>query len=195
MGGLVRSPGHRNPSVKATRVACAAATGIAQGMAEVTAVDRGSASLSLELQFPDAALRGIALGASVAVNGTCLSVVGVDAADARRARFDVVGETLQRTTLGTLRGGERVNYERAASMGDEIGGHAVSGHVHTTAVVRRLDRDAGDENVRLTLALDDARWIKYILPKGFVAVDGCSLTVGEVSADAFTAYLIPETLR
>ena len=97
--------------------------------------------------------------------------------------------------------GVQVNFERAAKVGDEIGGHTVSGHVGATAAVKKVER--GGDNVRLEfeLAQGDVRWLKYVLPKGFVAVDGCSLTVGEVEmAEAedggrFSVYLIPETLR
>jgi riboflavin synthase len=92
--------------------------------------------------------------------------------------FDVIAETLRRTTLGNLTAGSAVNYERSAKMGDEIGGHRVSGHVHTTAELVQLRRT--DEEVKLDLKVADTDWMKYVLAKGFVAVDGCSLTVGEV---------------
>ena len=108
-------------------------------------------------------------------------------------RFDVIGETLKRTNLGFLKEGSPINFERSAKVGDEIGGHTVSGHVHTTATIVNVHQT--EDNLRLEFELQDPSWIKYILPKGFVAVDGCSLTVGEVTDKSFSVYLIPETLR
>ena len=107
--------------------------------------------------------------------------------------FDVIDETLRVTNLGLLEAGSAVNYERSARMGDEIGGHAVSGHVHTTATV--VEVASSPDNCRIRLQVSDAAWMKYILPKGFIALDGCSLTVGEVQGDTLDIYLIPETLR
>mmetsp|Transcript_25566 Transcript_25566/g.60812 ORF Transcript_25566/g.60812 Transcript_25566/m.60812 type:complete len:167 (+) Transcript_25566:522-1022(+) len=107
--------------------------------------------------------------------------------------FDVIGETLRATNLGGIFEGSLVNFERSARVGDEIGGHNVSGHVCCTAGVDRVEKT--ENNVRLVLKLASPKFIKYILPKGFVAVDGCSLTVGEVGEDWFSVYLIPETMR
>jgi riboflavin synthase len=166
-------------------------TGIVQGKATVKAVERRQDSCSFDLTFPTGATESIKIGASVAINGTCLTVVKHDK---DTLTFDVIGETLKRTNLGSLEQGSAVNYERSARMGDEIGGHAVSGHVQTTASIRSIT-SGGEENTRLELDLEDPLWLKYILPKGFVAVDGCSLTVGEVTETGFGIYLIPETLR
>ena len=116
-------------------------------------------------------------GASVAINGTCLTVTAIDES---RLSFDIISETLRRTNLGKLGEGSAVNFERSARMGDEIGGHTVSGHVHTTASISAIERR--EDDVRMQFTLQDPLWRKYILPKGFVAVDGCSLTVGEVCA-------------
>ena len=181
--------------------------GIVQGTARVARVDaRPDGTRAFDVAFPGAAAAGAAIGASVALNGTCLTVVAAPAPGT--LRFDVIPESLRRTNLGLLKEGDAVNFERSARVGDEVGGHTVSGHVHTTAaLIARSDAEsaassgaapregwlAGD--VRLDFRLADASYIKYVLAKGFVAVDGCSLTVGEVSADGFSVYLIPETLR
>lgn len=131
--------------------------------------------LPLQVTFPKGAADGIQLGASVAINGTCLTVTEINGGT---LSFDIIVETLRATNLGLLREGSRVNYERSARVGDEIGGHTVSGHVHTSA---RISEDASTEdNRRVVMTLAEPKFIKYILPKGFVAVDGCSLTVGEV---------------
>jgi riboflavin synthase len=157
----------------------------------VRAVDRRQDFRSFDVAFPAGATAAIQIGASVALNGTCLTVVEQVEGDV--LRFDVIGETLARTNLGFLQEGSAVNFERSARMGDEIGGHTVSGHVHTTAQIAAVE--VSENNRRLVFRLSDPTYIKYILPKGFVAVDGCSLTVGEVDEDSFAVYLIPETLR
>lgn len=172
-------------------------TGIVQGTATVASVTSPSPGVaSLTLQFPTGALAAVPLGGSIAVNGTCLTVVAIDG-DA--ARFDVVDETLRVTTLGVLSAGDAVNYERSAKVGDEIGGHIVSGHVATkAAVVSVTKQDDGNTSIEFDVP---APWGKYILSKGFVAVHGVSLTVGTVHATdeagsiRFAVHLIPETLR
>lgn len=92
--------------------------------------------------------------------------------------FDVIPETLKRTNLGVLVEGSTVNFERSVRYGDEVGGHNVSGHVHTTAEIANLEQR--EDNAVLKFKVADVSWMKYIMPKGFIAVDGCSLTVGEV---------------
>mmetsp|Transcript_2607 Transcript_2607/g.4679 ORF Transcript_2607/g.4679 Transcript_2607/m.4679 type:complete len:249 (-) Transcript_2607:178-924(-) len=165
-------------------------TGIVQGTAEVAEVVGKQDARSFQIEFPQGAASGVQQGASVAINGTCLTVVSI-AED--RLGFDVIGETLRATNLGQLEEGSTVNFERSARVGDEIGGHNVSGHVCSTASVDSIEKT--ENNVTLTFKLTNVDFIKYVLPKGFVAVDGCSLTVGEVGPDWFTVYLIPETLR
>jgi len=106
--------------------------------------------------------------------------------------FDAMQETLRSTTLGTLTPGDRINFERAARIGDEIGGHLLSGHVHTTAEVVAIDRP--ENNCTLTFEVPE-QWTKYIFPKGYIAINGASLTIGEVTGNRFNIHLIPETLR
>jgi len=158
-------------------------------------VDEGEEFRTLTLQFPEGSLDRAKVGASVAINGTCLTIVEV-LRDTSELKFDVIAETLRRTNLGDLVLGDACNFERAARIGDEIGGHNVSGHVHTTASLCEQER-TGDRNVRFRVRLGDPEYAKYVLPKGYVAIDGISLTVGEVSDDEgeFNLYLIPETLR
>uniref|UniRef100_A0A061R0Q6 Riboflavin synthase alpha chain n=1 Tax=Tetraselmis sp. GSL018 TaxID=582737 RepID=A0A061R0Q6_9CHLO len=165
-------------------------TGIVQGTAKVSAVDKKLDARSFKILFPDNATKAVQQGASVAINGTCLTVVSIEG---DTLGFDVIGETLRATNLGGIFEGSLVNFERSARVGDEIGGHNVSGHVCCTAGVDRVEKT--ENNVRLVLKLASPKFIKYILPKGFVAVDGCSLTVGEVGEDWFSVYLIPETMR
>jgi riboflavin synthase len=106
--------------------------------------------------------------------------------------FDLMMETLRVTNLGELKPGDEVNLERAARFGDEIGGHLLSGHIHGRA--RLLQRETPENNLRLLLEAP-AGLERYLLPKGYVALDGVSLTLGEVDGRRFSVYLIPETLR
>lgn len=165
-------------------------TGIVQGTATVREVERKTDFCCFDIELPVARADNVQIGASVSINGTCLTVV---AQQGSTLRFDVMGETLRRTNLGALQQGAAVNFERSARVGDEIGGHTVSGHVHTTA--RIVSVQESENNRRVEFELADPSWMRYILPKGFVSVDGCSLTVGEVTDTTFSVYLIPETLR
>lgn len=171
-------------------------TGLVQGKARVRAFENLDGQFArLTLEFPVGALEGILIGASVAVNGTCLTVTAAAGGDRATASFDLIAETLRATNLGKLRVGSEVNYERSARVGDEIGGHTVSGHVHCTAAV--VDVVDTENNRKVVFELSDRGLIKYVLPKGFIAIDGCSLTVGEVdkTTGRFNVWLIPETMR
>eukprot|EP00775_Hariotina_reticulata_P006059 gene6059-6297_t len=166
-------------------------TGIVQGTAAVAELDSKDNFKSFKIDFPPGKANGVQIGASVAINGTCLTVTAIDG---DVLSFDVMMETLRATSLGALQVGSKVNFERSARVGDEIGGHNVSGHVHCTAKILKIEDS--ENNRRVTFQLPEKKWMKYILPKGFIAVDGCSLTVGEVRDDnCFSVYLIPETLR
>lgn len=166
-------------------------TGIVQGKAEVTAVERRPGLITLTLGLPQGLGQGLARGASVAVSGVCLTATDIDG---DRVSFDVMQETLDRTTLGSLSAGDRVNVERSYRVGDEVGGHIVSGHVAGTADI--VGDDRRENNRALTFRCDPSQ-MRYILPKGFVALDGCSLTLVDVdqAAATFSVWLIPETLR
>lgn len=165
-------------------------TGIVQGTARVEAVEDRPGFRRLWLRFPAGATDGLVRGASVAVAGTCLTAVDLQG---DRVGFDCIDETLRLTRLGALAVGHRVNFERSARLNDEIGGHLLSGHVRTTVTV--ADRVDSADNRALTLQTDPET-LRYVLPKGYVALDGCSLTVGVVDRErsTFTVHLIPETL-
>ena len=169
-------------------------TGIVEEIGEVIMLEpRGdSATLSVQARLVAEQLRH---GASIAVNGVCLTVVseaGSPSGDGRRIEFDVMAETLKRSALGGLRAGEPVNLERAARADSRLDGHVVQGHVDATGVV--LSRTPGDrwDVVRFGLPGELAR---FVAEKGSIAVDGVSLTVTAVGPDWFEVGLIPETLR
>jgi riboflavin synthase len=165
-------------------------TGIVQTKAQLTAVTDKTAFRQLTLQPGAAHLQNLNRGASIAINGVCLTVTDFDS-NAGWVCFDVIAETLSRTNLGKLSVGDAVNFERSLSFGSELGGHIVSGHIQTTATITAVDKSTNNCAMRLTLAPE---YMRYILSKGFIAVEGCSLTVGETYADGFSLYLIPETL-
>src|SRR3954468_13042348 len=131
---------------------------------------------------------GIALGASIACSGVCLTVVAVEPG---AFSMQASAETLSCSTLGDWREGSAVNLERALRVGDELGGHIVSGHVD--GVARILDRRPEGESVRFVVAAP-AALMPFIAPKGSVALDGVSLTVNEVDSDRFGVNIIPHTL-
>ncbi|WP_406667341.1 riboflavin synthase subunit alpha [Gallaecimonas sp. GXIMD1310] len=163
-------------------------TGIVQGTGELVAVTDKDDFRSHVVRFPATLLPGLELGASVAHNGCCLTVTRIDGAD---VHFDLIRETLRVTNLGALKIGDQVNLERAARFGDEIGGHAMSGHIHCTAEIVGIEQSTDNRTLRLAMA---APWQKYVLSKGYIGVDGISLTIGQVHADGFAVNLIPETL-
>lgn len=133
---------------------------------------------------------GVEIGASVAVNGVCLTVA---ATDSDRITADLMPETLRRSNLGRLLPGEPVNVERSLRVGDPIGGHFVQGHVDGLAevVAARADGEARLMSFRLA----DPRWARYIVEKGFVSVDGISLTVVDALSDGFSVSLVRTTLE
>lgn len=164
-------------------------TGIVQGIAVVEDITAVTGLSTFAIRLPDNAAEGVSIGASVAINGTCLTVTRQSG---NTLYFDAMQETLTLTTLGDLKPGQAVNFERAARIGDEIGGHLLSGHVHTTANVAEVLRP--ENNVTLWFEVPEP-WVRYIFPKGFIAINGASLTIGEVEGNRFNVHLIPETLR
>lgn len=166
-------------------------TGIVKGLGTVVSVTDAPGLRTLVVELPAGYADGLSAGASVAVDGCCLTAVGMER---DRVSFDVMEETLRKTTAGALAVRSRVNVERSFRVGDEVGGHLVSGHVTGTAEIVAVDER--ENNHVLTFRVP-TEWMKYVLPKGFVALDGCSLTSVDVdrAAGTFTVWLIPETLR
>ncbi|MCY7316230.1 MAG: riboflavin synthase subunit alpha [Rubrivivax sp.] len=173
-------------------------TGIVQGIATVASLVDRPGLRSVRLGLPPGFANGLAIGASVSVDGVCLTATalhGQAAVDA--ANFDVMQQSLSLTTLGSLHEGSRVNVERAARDGAEIGGHALSGHVDFRATVAQIRRPENNHVLRITVP---APWMRYVFAKGYIAVNGASLTVAEAVRQAdgggwFEVWLIPETLR
>jgi riboflavin synthase len=167
-------------------------TGIVQGVATVAAITDRTGLRSFRLEFPAGFATDLAVGASVAVDGVCLTVTALEGTGA--AQFDVMQQSLALTTLATLREGSRVNVERAAKDGAEIGGHPISGHVDFQARLLSIRQPENNHVLRLGVP---APWMRYVFAKGYIAINGASLTVAEADRRAgwFEVWLIPETLR
>lgn len=163
-------------------------TGIVEELGEIVAIEHGAESAVVRVRGP-LVTSDATHGASIAVNGVCLTVVEHDG---ETFSVDVMAETLNRSSLGSLQAGARVNLERAMTASARFDGHIVQGHVDGTAQI--LARVPGDrwEVVQLTLPSDLSR---YVVEKGSITVDGVSLTVSAVTDDTFSVSLIPTTLE
>ncbi|CNI23746.1 riboflavin synthase subunit alpha [Yersinia massiliensis] len=164
-------------------------TGIVQGTAPVVAIEEKSNFRTHVVEMPTEMLPGLALGASVSHNGCCLTVTAVEG---NQVSFDLMKETLRITNLGDIKVGDQVNLERAAKFSDEIGGHLMSGHIICTAEIAKIYTSENNRQIWFRMPSDDL--MKYVLHKGFIGIDGISLTIGEVVNNRFCVHLIPETL-
>ena len=159
-------------------------TGIVQEIGRIVSVSAGK----LNIAGGDI-MRGMQEGGSIAVNGVCLTVTSFDN---RSFSADVMPETLKRTNLGLLKPGDRVNLERPLAFNGEIGGHLVQGHIDATGEITRISRE-GEALLMSFRAKPDV--MRYIVPKGFIAVDGTSLTVTDKDAGSFGVSIVGYTLQ
>ena len=167
-------------------------TGIVQATAGIAAIHDRAGLRTFTLDFPEGFCQDLAIGASVATDGVCLTVTEI--LSPTQANFDVMLQSLNITTLGSYAQGDRVNVERAAKDGAEIGGHPLSGHVDFTATLQEVMQT--ETNHKIRFAIPEA-FRPYVFAKGYIAVNGASLTVAEVNRKEgwFEVWLIPETLR
>ncbi len=166
-------------------------TGIVQGYCPVLRVEEEANLRRLAISLGELA-EGVETGASVAVNGTCLTVTGQEPGGV--LTFDLIRETLDLTNLSEVCVGDKVNVERSFRVGDEVGGHILSGHVADTVRVARLEQA---DNLRTIYFNVPPQWMKFLNHKGFVALDGASLTIASVDREAneISISLIPETIE
>tara|TARA_Y100001970_G_scaffold3439_1_gene3959 strand:+ start:3548 stop:4162 length:615 start_codon:yes stop_codon:yes gene_type:complete len=166
-------------------------TGIIQETAEIIDVKQSADFSQIEISPSSDFISGIKVGASVSIDGVCLTVTSIKE---RSLTFDIIIETLNVTTLSGLRVSDSVNLERAARLGDEIGGHLISGHVSGVVKISQINKT---ENNHIIFFKTNSELIKYIFPKGYISLNGISLTIGEVDrkANSFSVFLIPETLK
>mgnify|MGYP003970305255 FL=1 len=148
---------------------------------------QGESITKVSIQLPDT--KKLQIGASVSIDGVCLTVTSINDSI---VDFDIIEETLHRTTLGELEAGSQVNFERALRFGDELGGHLLSGHVMSAGLIHSIKENGEGKDISI-IAPPELQ--KYIIEKGFVAIDGISLTIGAVQSNVFELHLIPETLR
>lgn len=165
-------------------------TGIVQGTGTLVSVDEKPNFRTHVVKLPQDMLAGLVLGASVSHNGCCLTVTEINE---DLVSFDLIKETLRLTSLGHLKVGDLVNLERAARFSDEIGGHLMSGHIICTAEIAKIL--TSENNRQIWFKMPHVELMKYVLHKGFIGIDGISLTIGEVTRSRFCVHLIPETLE
>ena len=163
-------------------------TGIVEAKGLISKKIRSSEGERLQIKVPEGFNKDLKEGASVAVNGVCLTVTEYSN---DQISFDVIKETLRVTNLGDLNKNSEVNMERSLKFGDEVGGHLLSGHI-SCACKASLNNIEGEVEI---LVDKPENWGQYIYPKGYIALNGVSLTVGKVSDESFSVYLIPETIR
>jgi riboflavin synthase len=167
-------------------------TGIVQGVARIASVTDKPGLRTFQISFPAGFCAGLEIGASVAVDGVCLTVTALHGDHC--AEFDVMQQSLAITTLGGYLQDGRVNVERAARDGAEIGGHPLSGHIDFKAQIAQIRELENNYVLRFAVPPE---WLRYIFAKGYIAINGASLTVAEVNRPEgwFEVWLIPETLR
>lgn len=163
--------------------------GIVAGLGVVLESNHDSGAARLSIRLPEGTEEAISQGCSIAVDGVCLTV---SAFSTDIVEFDLMTETLSKTTLLDLEEGDLVNIERALRLGEEIGGHEVSGHVDAVASIVSIDNPQNNHVITIAPPLD---LMAYVIEKGFIALDGCSLTITDVEDERFSVWLIPETLR
>jgi riboflavin synthase len=167
-------------------------TGIIEGtvrIKSITNLEKGiRAGLKLTIDLGKLG-KGIKIGNSVSINGACLTVTRTY--EKQYADFEIVGETIRRTALGSLGIGDKVNIERSLRLGDRIEGHLVLGHIDSTARIEDITNEL--DGIKLWIRLKNKKLLRYVVPKGSIAVDGVSLTVVDVNHDKFSVALIPHT--
>ena len=166
-------------------------TGIVERTGIVTEIVHSKNLSKLTVQTSTEFCQDIKIGASVCVDGVCLTICTIDN---DKLKFDIMMETLSVTTFDAIKEEDIVNIERSMKLGDEIGGHLLSGHVSSTVKISKIETP---ENNHILTFQTSSDVLKYIFPKGYVALNGVSLTIGEVDKvkKTFNVYLIPETLR
>ena len=162
-------------------------TGIVQGVGEVITKTSHNTVTSMTIKLPN--VKSLAIGASVSINGVCLTVVSLDS---NIVQFDIIDETLKRTNLGDISVGDFVNIERSLKFGDEVGGHVLSGHIFDTGIINSKAKKGDQMSLSILAPLSIQ---KYLTEKGYIAIDGISLTVGEIKDGCFDLHIIPETMR
>jgi len=167
-------------------------SGIVNGIVTVSSISKKEYFQTFSLAIPDQLREKLEIGASIAVDGVCMTTTKIEG---ENVYFDAMKETLARTTLGQLNTGDWVNIERSIKYGDEVGGHTVSGHVHGKANIITVD-NSNKDNCMMVFDVPQTL-MKYLFYKGFVSLNGASLTVADINKaqNTISVYFIPETLQ
>jgi riboflavin synthase len=164
-------------------------TGIVSGQGYIRKINNNIDYASITIKAPAGFSKNLKRGASVAVNGVCLTAKK-GATDL--LEFDVITETLEKTNFKLLSKGNKVNLERSMKANTEIGGHLVSGHIHGVGVIKSINDRGQTKDLRIQ---PPASLMEYLFYKGYVGLNGCSLTIGKVFKSSFNIHLIPETIK
>lgn len=167
-------------------------TGIVQGQGQIASLSHHTALVQYGVRFPTHLLSNLVIGASVSIQGICQTVTALHN---DIVFFDAIQETLACTTVSSWKCNDWLNIERSLKIGDEIGGHLLSGHVIGVGTIQQVQSLPTEQSI-LTVECNPA-WMKYLFPKGYVALNGVSLTIGQVDriTHQFTVNLIPETRK
>jgi riboflavin synthase len=164
-------------------------TGIVTAQGLIKRIQNQPNYTTLSIKAPKGFAQNLKRGASVAINGVCLTV---KKGSTDNLEFDVITETLDKTNLKLLKKNEKVNLERSMVATSEIGGHLVSGHIFGVGVIKSIDDRGDTKDLRIQAP---AAMMQYLFYKGYIALNGCSLTVGKVLKSSFNIHLIPETIK
>ena len=164
-------------------------SGIVQTVGKIESIKDKNHIKTIRIETHGDYLEDIAIGQSVSVDGVCLSLVKKNN---EYCEFEAVEETINRTTLGRYKQGTKVNLEKSLKFGDTVGGHFVSGHIHTRGRIVEVELVGESKNILVEI---EEKWIKYLTEKGYISVNGASITIGKVSKNTFYVHLIPETLK
>ena len=164
-------------------------SGIVQTVGKIESIKDKNHIKTIRIETYGDYLEDIAIGQSMSVDGVCLSLVKKNN---EYCEFEAVEETINRTTLGRYKQGTKVNLEKSLKFGDTVGGHFVSGHIHTRGRIVEVELVGESKNILVEI---EEKWIKYLTEKGYISVNGASITIGKVSKNTFYVHLIPETLK
>lgn len=166
-------------------------TGIIEGLGSIIQFDKKTSNRSdakMKVNLGKIA-KGLKIGDSVAINGVCLTAINISK---NIAEFEMVGETIKKTNLGTLQSGNKVNVERSLKVGERLEGHFVLGHVDGVGTISKIEKQPNQIKIWTKVPKELS---KYIIKKGSVTVDGISLTVVDVLKDQFSVSIIPHTMK
>ena len=164
-------------------------SGIVQGKGKILRIISHKNHISIEISSPKNFNKNLKKGMSVSVNGVCLTSLD----DGKKSlKFDVINETLSKTNICKTKKGSIVNLERSITASTEIGGHLMSGHIHFSGKVEKITTKNTNKDIQIKFP---KKYKQYIFEKGYIGVNGCSLTLGKVNSDSFYVHLIPETLE